>query len=587
MNRGDQLGRRGRAEQRQGLVHLLTGRQQRREPLPVFLGPVRRSDKRIPGPFGPAELSPQFADAVLLPGGQGTADGATQLRDPALQGVQWFLHDTRPYQSFQSFPDNTKVFWCMVCEKPAEAAGGSATWSRGGLLMRLLHTSDWHLGRTVGQRPAQRSRDGDFDAVLAEITGIARDVRPDLIVHSGDLFDSWRPTPGDLARCLRALRDLSEVAPVLVVAGNHDSPVLLETLDFAVTAFGADPGPGGVPRLKFVTRARRPRDGGILDYPVRGGEQRIRVAALPFIHQNRFLDEFISPATATRDYARHLREIQAELQRGLLDGYQPGQDVLVLAAHLYVQGASPSYTERPVEISDTYLTEADALPAVSYAALGHIHRPQAITRGGITARYAGSPLQLDFGEAGEDKSVVVVDADPGRPVRVDLVPLHAGRRLYDFTGTLDELRAQAGRIGDAFVRAVIVSDQPIPHLAAAAKDAAPHATFVAIDPRCKASQVAVLDRAEAERDEPGLPDLFAEYLPGRVPVGAVADHIQATFADLLADTDREDPGIFPEEAQLRSVLGQEPAGRPLAGDLLIPAQAAAGDTAAAAEGGQG
>ena len=111
----------------------------------------------------------------------------------------------------------------------------------------------------------------------------------------------------------------------MVVAGNHDSPVLLETLDFAVTAFGADPGPGGAPRLKFVTRARRPRDGGILDYPARGGEQRIRVAALPFIHQNRFLDEFTSPATATRDYARHLREIQAELQRGLLDGYQPAR----------------------------------------------------------------------------------------------------------------------------------------------------------------------------------------------------------------------------------------------------------------------
>ena len=68
--------------------------------------------------------------------------------------------------------------------------------------MRLLHTSDWHLGRTMrGQRP----RDGDFDAVLAEITGIARDARPDLIVHSGDVFDSYRPGAPDLARCLRAL----------------------------------------------------------------------------------------------------------------------------------------------------------------------------------------------------------------------------------------------------------------------------------------------------------------------------------------------------------------------------------------------
>src|SRR5215831_15052496 len=109
--------------------------------------------------------------------------------------------------------------------------------------MRLLHTSDWHLGRTVKQRP----RDVDFDAVLAEITAIAQEAQPDLIVHTGDLFDSYRPGAPDLARGLRALRDLSEVAPVVVIGGNHDSPVLLEALDFAVTAFGATARPGGVP----------------------------------------------------------------------------------------------------------------------------------------------------------------------------------------------------------------------------------------------------------------------------------------------------------------------------------------------------
>ena len=202
----------------------------------------------------------------------------------------------------------------------------------------------------------------------------------------------------------------------------------------------------------------------------------------------------------------------------------------------------PSRTERPVDIEDTYLTEADALPPVSYAALGHIHKPQAVSRGGLVARYAGSPLQLDFGEAGEDKSVVVVDADPGRPVRVDLVPLQAGRRLATFTGTLEELRAQAAQIGSAFVRAEIVSDEPIPNLGAAAKDAAPQATFVTVDPRCAASQVAVLERADTPGDEPDLTDLFREYLPGHVPAGAVAGDILATFTGLLADTAARSPG---------------------------------------------
>ncbi len=420
--------------------------------------------------------------------------------------------------------------------------------------MRLLHTSDWHLGRTV----RQRSREDDFDAVLAEITAIARDKRPDLIVHSGDLFDTYRPGAPDLHRALRVLRDLAEVAPVVVVAGNHDSPALLEALDFAVSAFGAPAGPDSVPRLRFVARPRLPRDGGILEYPGRGGEQRIRLAALPFLHQNRFLDEFAGPASATRGYARQMRELQAEFQRGLLDGCDPDRDVLVFAAHLYVEGAVPSYTERPVDISDTFLTEADALPQVSYAALGHIHRPQAVARAGTTARYAGSPLQLDFGEAGEDKSVVVVDANPGRPVQVELVPLTAGPHLADFTGTLDQLRAAAAAIGDAYVRAVIVSDDPIPDLAAAARQAAPRATLVSIEPRCAASQVAVLEQADAEDREPDLPDLFREYLQGQVPKGAVAADILATFTALLADVPSETPSPFVEEALLRQVLAGAP-----------------------------
>jgi exonuclease SbcD len=445
--------------------------------------------------------------------------------------------------------------------------------------VRLLHTSDWHLGRTV----KQRSRADEFDAVLAEITAIARNVRPDLIVHSGDLFDSYRPGAPDILRCLRVLRDLTEVAPVVVLAGNHDSPVLLEALGIAVS-FGS----GGLEsdaRLRFVTRARHPRDGGILEYPARGGEQRIRLAALPFIHQNRFLDEFGSPATATGDYARHLREVQVELQRGLLDGHRPDTDVLLFAAHLYVSGATPSWTERAVDISDTYLTEADALPRVAYAALGHIHRPQAVAGGAQAARYAGSPLQLDFGEAGEDKSVVIVDADPGRPVRVEVVPLHAGRRLADFTGTLEELRAAAAGIGDAYVRAVIVSDEPIPDLAVAAKEAAPLAAFVTVDPRCTATQVEVLERADADGREPDLQDLFREYLSGHAPEGAVADDILATFTGLLADADSELPRAFREEARLREVLGDNQ-GVPPGDGTLIPASRAAQDTPLATAGGQ-
>ena len=136
---------------------------------------------------------------------------------------------------FQSFPDDSRVSGVRFAGQARHRAGGGSL-SRRRPADALLHTSDWHLGRTVRQR---RSRDDDFDAVLAEITGDRprRPAGPDRPLAATCSTPTGRP-PSDLRRCLRALRDLSEVAPVVVVAGNHDSPVLLEALDFAVTAFG-------------------------------------------------------------------------------------------------------------------------------------------------------------------------------------------------------------------------------------------------------------------------------------------------------------------------------------------------------------
>jgi DNA repair protein SbcD/Mre11 len=172
----------------------------------------------------------------------------------------------------------------------------------------------------------------------------------------------------------------------------------------------------------------------------------------------------------------------------------------------------------------------------------------------------------------------VVDADPGRPVRVDIVPLTAGRRLVDFDGTLAELRARAGQIGNAFVRAVISGDQPVLQLASAAHDAAPQATFVSVDPRHEAAQAAILDRSAADGDQPDLPELFRSYLATAEPPGAIADHVLATFADLLDDADSEEPSHLGEENQLEATLTGKPESGPAGGRMLRP-PAAIGTTA--------
>ena len=120
--------------------------------------------------------------------------------------------------------------------------------------MRLLHLSDWHLGRET----YNTSRAEDHDAVISEMLGYAREHKPDLIVHTGDLFDAVRPAYPEMARGVNALQELAMTAPVVVLCGNHDSPALFDLFDQLI---------GPASRVHFVSRARPANQGGILSFP--------------------------------------------------------------------------------------------------------------------------------------------------------------------------------------------------------------------------------------------------------------------------------------------------------------------------------
>src|SRR5262249_30172249 len=115
----------------------------------------------------------------------------------------------------------------------------------------------------------------------------------------------------------------------------------------------------------------------------------------------------------------------------------------VVAAHAFVHGSDPSGSERAAHLSAAYGVPATGVPAAAHrGALGHLHRPQQIA-GPCPIRYCGSPLQLDFGEAGQRKVAVVVEASAGTPARATEVPLTAGRQLATVDGTLTELTKRA------------------------------------------------------------------------------------------------------------------------------------------------
>lgn len=417
-------------------------------------------------------------------------------------------------------------------------------------MARIIHTGDWHVGRNL----LGCDRRDDHREALSAICEIVEARKPDLVIHAGDLFDIPRPAAEDLQLAIDALQRIANVAPTIVLLGNHDSPAYFRLFNTILR----DGGP-----LRFVTHAKPPEQGGIVDYTTTDG-QRIRVAPVPFIHQNRQIDWFGDPTRFTGDYAHKVALINEALAEGLADGYDTTRDVLVYAAHLYVAGAQRVGTgERDVHVTRDYATQPETLPQTSYAAFGHIHKPQKLP-GGRTGAYCGSTLQLDFGEEGEQKSLVLVEADPGQPAEIELVELTAGRPLMTLRGTLGQLEQYADRVGPAIVKVVVDTDEPISDLADTVRAILPEAAFANLGQAVAGTELESLGTAEGEAEEQlGVGELFEQYLAVTGTRQADAELVRALFAELeSSELDEEQPAacIGSIKRLLEASLPEPPAG---------------------------
>jgi len=378
--------------------------------------------------------------------------------------------------------------------------------------MKFLHTADWHVGKTI----RGRSRAEEHEAVLAEILTIARAEGVDLVIVAGDVFDSAAPMPESERIAYRALLDLAAVAPVLVLSGNHDNDKRLHAL---------------APLLELghiVTRATflPPDDGGVVTGTTAAGEP-WRVAVVPFLSQRWVVRAADLLNLDAGDHAGAYAARVARLIDVLAAGFTPDA-VNIVAAHLHVAGGVLGGGERLAHTIFDYAVSGAAFPAAAhYVALGHLHRPQAIA-GPCPIRYAGSPLQLDFGETSDAKSVTIVEAAPGVPAASREVPLTAGRRLRVLRGSLAELEAASTAIGEEWLK-IVVREPPRIGLADDVRDRFPDAVDVVVDADQFAGPAPALE-AHASRQGRTPHDLFADYLNER---GAADDRLLALFDRLL------------------------------------------------------
>ncbi|WP_420613000.1 exonuclease SbcCD subunit D [Candidatus Spongiisocius sp.] len=288
--------------------------------------------------------------------------------------------------------------------------------------MKLLHTSDWHVGKTI--RGASRAV--EHTAVLAEIAQIAAREEVDLVIVAGDLFDSAAPSAEAENIVYRALLGLADTgAEVAVIAGNHDNPRRLRAVA-PLLRLG---------QIHVVAEPARPDDGGVIGLRTRDGTD-VRLAMLPFVSKRGIVRAKHLMTSQAFENAQYYSDRLRLLIERLCEPF--GADTVNLfTTHAFVLGGQAGGGERPAHLVEEYAITAQSFPVtIGYGALGHLHRPQSVRH---PLHYCGSPLQLDFGEAEQAKQVNVVTIEPGTPAGVETVRLTAGLPLRTLTGTLEEL----------------------------------------------------------------------------------------------------------------------------------------------------
>lgn len=302
--------------------------------------------------------------------------------------------------------------------------------------MRILHTGDWHLGRTL----EGRSRLKEQEMFMDELVQISRDQQVDMILMAGDVYDSVNPPAAAEGLFYNTVARLNDAGcQLVVIAGNHDQPERISAVSPLVSQRGITL--VGLPASRSV-HVEVPRTG-----------ERAVIAALPYPSEAR-LSELLAEDGDERELRLAYSAKVGRLMRQLAQEFR-ADTVNLAMSHIYVLGGVESDSERPIQVGGAYTVDPSSLDVgAQYTALGHLHRPQLVKGSGLI-RYSGSPLAYSFSEAGQAKSVMLLDIAPGGIPSTEELLLCSGRPLVRWTcrGGLEEAHRwlEEGRDKNAFI----------------------------------------------------------------------------------------------------------------------------------------
>lgn len=384
--------------------------------------------------------------------------------------------------------------------------------------IRLLHTSDWHLGK----RLERFSRHEEQIAVLNEICEVADRENTDVVLIAGDLFDTFNPPAESLDLFYKTLKRLSKNGrrAVVAIAGNHDMPGRIEAPDPLARECGivlagypdSLIAPFTLEQGFSITKS----EPGFIEISV-PGKPLLRILLTPYANEMR-----LRRGLQAEDSEEELRHLLRDHWQTVSDKYCDKQGVNVLLSHLLFMpegGEVPEEPddERPINhIGGAQVIFTSAIPAsIQYVALGHLHRKQTIDSRPCPVIYSGSPVSYSFSEAGQQKYAVIAELEPGTAPVVRPVELTTGRRLARKRfESADAAEAWLRENQDVLTELTIVSDT---FLSGADRRRLNeiHQGIVAIIPEIRAGNAAAASSTEQSPAESGITELFTGFFRNR------------------------------------------------------------------------
>jgi exonuclease SbcD len=406
--------------------------------------------------------------------------------------------------------------------------------------MKLLHTSDWHLGK----RLEDFSRIEEQQAVLQEICEIAEREQVNAILVAGDLFDTFNPPTEAVDLFYRTLKRLTNNGkrPVIAIAGNHDSPDRIEAPDPLARACGiifAGYPNSVVPTFELESGLQVLQSSeGFIELKLPEVEAPLRMLLTPYANEFR-LKTYLGHENSEQE----LRTILQEKWRELADKHCDNQGINLLVTHLFVVRKGDALPEEPAEekpilhVGGAQAIYTENIPQqIQYTAIGHLHRMHKVDSAPCPVYYSGSPLSYSFAEANQKKFALLVDVEPGKIATVQEIELCKGKKL---------LRKRAEGIGEAIewlnsnqdclVELTMVTDT---YLTAQERKqlSAAHQGIVAIVPEVKnAAEYSGGNKKGIDLTK-NMEELFVDYFrheKGQEP----NEEVMKLFTEILAEND--------------------------------------------------